>query len=252
MKLGKLFTLLFCVLVLASGCGKKEEASAPEGQQSAGTRTVDSATAGAISGKVLFSGTVPERKELPIKGNPECSALTHGVILSEDLLSKDGKLQNVFVYVKKGLENYKFDVPAEAVEIDNTNCIYVPHVAGAQAGQQIKFLNNDPTLHNIHAFPKNQPGFNIGLPFQGMKQTKKFGVEEVMVPLKCDVHPWMLGYVGILPHPYFAVSGEDGSFTIKNLPPGDYVLEAWHETLGTKELPVTVSATQTKDVEFKF
>ncbi|MBI4971864.1 MAG: hypothetical protein HZC17_08555 [Candidatus Omnitrophica bacterium] len=254
MKLGKWFVYIFCVLILVPGCGKKqEEAVVPESaSQQLAVQTVDFATTGSISGKVLFEGVVPPRKELPVKGNPECSVINHGQILSEELLSKDGTLQNVFVYVKQGLENYKFDPPADSVEIDNSKCVYVPHVTGVQAGQPVKFLNNDPTLHNIHAFAKNQPGFNMGLPFQGMKQMKKFNTPEVMVSLKCDVHPWMQGYIGVLPHPYFAVTGDDGSFTIKNLPPGNYVLEAWHETLGTKELPVTVGPQESKEVEFSF
>lgn len=253
MKISKLLTCLLCVLILVSGCGKKkEEASPTQPREEATTATVDSATAATVSGKVLFSGEVPPRKELPVKGNPECSVLTHGTILSEDLLAKDGKLQNVFVYVKEGLEKYTFPPPAEPVEIDNNNCVYVPHVSGAQANQPIRLINNDPTLHNMHAFPKNQPGWNIGFPFQGMKQTKKFTISEVMIPLKCDVHPWMLGYVGILPHPYFAVSAEDGSFSIKNLPPGKYVLEAWHESLGTKTISVTVGPKEVKEVEFEF
>jgi len=251
----KLLTYLFCVLILVSSCGKKEEPAAPVAQnteESAQSATVDPATSGEIKGVILFEGEAPPRKELPVKGNPECSVLAHGSILSEDLLAKDGKLANVFIYVKEGLENFKFNPPAEALEIDNTKCVYVPHVTGAQTGQPIKFVNNDPTLHNIHALPKNQPGFNLGLPFEGMKQTKKFAIPEVMIPLKCDVHPWMLGYVGILPHPYFAVSGEDGSFSIKNLPPRNYVLEAWHETLGTQTLPVTVGAKEAKEISFTF
>ncbi len=249
----KYLLLLISVLIVCAGCGKREEAvEVATVEETKEAAIVDPATAATISGTVSFEGEAPARKELPFKGNPECAALAHGGIFSEDLLSKDGKLQNAVVYVKEGLENAVFDPPKEAVVIDNTNCVYVPHMSAAQVNQPVTFLNNDPTLHNIHSFPKNQPGFNMGLPFQGMKQTKKFSKAEIAVPLKCDVHPWMLGYVAILPHPYFAVTGEDGVFSIKNLPPGKYVLEAWHETLGTKTLPVTVRPSESKQASFTF
>lgn len=247
--------LLISMLLLPelAGCGKKsEEASKGETPAPVGQLEINVAEAGTISGSVSYSGEVPERKELPYQGNPECSTIAHGGIFSEDLLVQEGKLENAVVYIEKGLENYTFPTPTEAVIIDNIKCVYVPHVSAAQTGQPVTFVNRDPTLHNIHAFPKNQAAFNMGLPFEGMKQTRKFTVEEVAVPLKCDVHPWMIGYLAVLAHPYFQVTGEDGSFSLKNVPPGDYVLEVWHEKLGTKELAVTVAARETKELEVEY
>ncbi len=250
----KIELILVALLIsgLISGCGKKQEPEVTQVEETDEVVIVSPEMAASVSGTVMFEGEAPAPKLLPIKGNPECSVLAHGEILSEDLLVQDGKLKNVFVYVKDGLENQKFPAPSEPVEIDNTKCIYIPHVAAAQVNQPVKFKNNDPTLHNIHAFPKNQPAFNVGLPFEGMKVEKKFSVPEVMIPIKCDVHPWMLNYTAIVPHPYFAVTGEDGSFNIKNLPPGKYVLEAWHETLGTQELPIEVGPQESKTVNFTF
>jgi hypothetical protein len=125
-------------------------------------------------------------------------------------------------------------------------------VVGVQTGQSVVFLNNDNTLHNIHALPKTNKPFNLGLPFQGIKQTRKFDSPEIMVPLKCDVHPWMLGYVGVLAHPYFAVTGEDGSFSLKGLPAGTYTLEVWHEKLGTQSQEIEIGPRQTKETGFTF
>ena len=161
-------------------------------------------------------------------------------------------MQNVFVYVKEGLEGYSFTAPTEPVTIENKTCVYVPHVTGVRVGQPVNFLNQDSTLHNIHAYPKASKPFNLGLPLVGMRQTKKFDAPEIMVPLKCDVHPWMQGYIGVVSNPYFAVSDISGQFELKNLPPGDYVIEAWHEKLGAQTQNVTIRANETKNLDFKF
>ena len=246
-------------LFLLQGCSSKETptvTSAPVSESAvsgSSAKSVDPASAGIVKGRILFEGTAPGPKQVSVKGNPECAALHEGgTIASEELVVKDGILQNVFVYVKQGLEGYSFAPPVSAHVIENKRCVYVPHVSGARVGQEVTFLNQDSTLHNIHSYPKNSKAFNLGLPLVGMKQTKKFDTPEVMVPLKCDVHPWMLGYVGILPHPYFQVSAADGSFEFKDLPPGEYLIEAWHEKLGTQSQTLTVEPQQTKEIEFKF
>ncbi len=253
----KKLILLFAVL-FAAGCAPKEasvdmQAPASSEIKPAADQSVDPSTTGVLKGKVLFEGAAPEPKQLSVKGNPECAALHKGgTIASEELVSKDGMLQNVFVYVKQGLENYSFTPPSTPVTIENKACVYVPHVSGAMVGQEIIFLNQDSTLHNIHAYPKNAKGFNLGLPLVGMKQTRKISAPEVMVPLKCDVHPWMQGYLGVLPHPYFQVTGADGSFDLRSLPPGTYVIEAWHEKLGAQTQTVTLGPQETKEIEFKY
>ncbi|MCG3175753.1 MAG: hypothetical protein MOGMAGMI_00686 [Candidatus Omnitrophica bacterium] len=240
-----------------SGGGEGSSKSAVEGQATGVSNTeiapIDPATAATVTGRMIFEGAPPERRELPMKGNPECSALhATGTTLSEDVIVSEGGLENVFVYVKSGLEGRAFAVPAKPAVIDNKNCLYQPHVIGVQVGQSVELLNSDPTLHNVRLKSNNQRNWNIGLPFQGMKQTKKFEAVEVMATLKCDVHPWMTGYVGVLNHPYFAVTGTGGAYSISGLPPGDYEIEAWHETYGTRTASVSVGPSETRSLDLTF
>jgi plastocyanin len=169
------------------------------------------------------------------------------------VVGSDGKtLGNVFVYVKDGLGNYVFDTPTEPAKIDQKECRYHPHVFGMRVGQPLEIQNSDPTLHNIHALPKNNTEFNTGQPIKDMKTTHTFTAKEIMVPFKCDVHGWMNAYVGVMDHPYYAVTGEDGKFELKSLPPGTYTIEAWHEKLGPMSESVTLAAKDSKEVNFTF
>ena len=169
------------------------------------------------------------------------------------MVGADGKsLGNVLVYVKDGLGNYVFDVPTEVAHLDQKNCRYTPHVFAVRVGQPLEILNSDPTLHNIHATPKANTEFNNGQPIQGMKMNHTFTAKEVMVPFKCDVHGWMNAYGAVLDHPYFAVTGTDGSFSLKSVPPGTYTIEAWHEKLGATTQSVTIGDKETKDITFSF
>jgi plastocyanin len=158
----------------------------------------------------------------------------------------------VFVYVKDGLGNLKFPVPTTPLVLDQKGCQYRPHVFGVQAGQPIEILNSDATLHNIHAWPQANQEFNMGQALQGMKDTHTFTTQEIMVPFRCDVHRWMNSFVGVVAHPFFAVTGADGAFSLKGLPPGTYTIEAWHEKFGTKTASVTIGAKESKDVAFTF
>jgi plastocyanin len=168
-------------------------------------------------------------------------------------VGSDGKsLGNVFVYVKDGLGNYVYDAPAGSATIDQKGCRYTPHVFGMRVGQKLEIINSDPTLHNIHATPKDNSEFNTGQPVQGMKTEHTFTKPEVMVPFKCDVHGWMNAYVGVLDHPYFAVSDASGKFEIPKLPAGTYTIEAWHEKLGAQTQSVTLADSDSKEVTFTF
>ena len=149
------------------------------------------------------------------------------------------------------MEGQTFPAPPEPVTIDQLGCQYHPHVFGIQVGQTLQILNSDNTLHNIHSLAEKNKQFNLGMPIQGMKLTKKFDQPEVMTKLKCDVHPWMHAYIGVLPHPFYGTTGEDGTFEIKELPPGEYTLEALHEKYGTQTQKVTVGeGSQTADFTF--
>lgn len=249
---------IFFTLTL-SGCGgTKEEAQTaqvapPSTTSTPSAKSLDLASAGSVKGRVLFAGEIPAPKATSVKGNPECAVLhAGGAVNSEEMLGSNGGLQNVFVYVKEGLEGTVFETPKTPVTIMNKKCVYVPHVVGAQIDQEVRFLNEDATLHNIHAYPKTNKAFNLGLPLVGMKQTKKFVSEEVMIPLKCDVHPWMLGYIGVLSHPYFQVTDSEGNFEIKDLPVGEYLLEAWHEKLGTQSLKIKIEPKMAISAELKY
>ena len=164
----------------------------------------------------------------------------------------NGGLENVFVYVKDGLGDLKFPVPTTPVVLNQQGCTYLPRVFGIQAGQPLEILNSDETLHNIHALPANNREFNRGQALKGLTHTHVFTTAEVMVPFKCDVHNWMNTWVGVLDHPFYAVSGSGGAFEIQGLPPGTYIIEAWHEKLGAKMQTVTVGPKEAKDVSFAF
>jgi len=207
---------------------------------------------GSVTGTISFDGTAPNRRAVKMAADPKCEAANPDGRLGEVFVVNDGKLQNVFVYVKEGLGDQKFDTPKEPATMDQNGCMYVPHVIGAQVGQTIEIRNSDATLHNVHSLPKNSKQFNSAMPMKGMTIKKKFSAPEVMVRIKCDVHPWMSSYVGVVEHPFFAVSGSDGTFTIDNLPAGTYTIEAWHEKMGTQTSSVTVAEGGSATADFSF
>lgn len=214
---------------------------------------VDPATAGTISGKIMLDGDAPEADAVQMAADPNCAGLHDSPVMTEFVITDaEGGLQNVFVYLKSGLEGMRFPVPSEPVVLNQEGCVYVPHVLGVQVGQEVQILNSDQTLHNIHATPSANREFNIGQPVQGMSTTRTFDTVEVMVPFKCDVHRWMNSYAGVLDHPYFAVSGADGSYTIGNVPPGDYTVGVWHERYGEMEMAVTVAESGMADASFTY
>jgi plastocyanin len=240
-------------------CGGSQETSNTSAAPSAPAATpsgqkVDTATAGSVKGMVALDGTAPKNEAIKMNADPVCIREAKGAQMQETyVVGSDGKsLGNVFVYVKDGLGNYVFDTPTESAKIDQKECRYHPHVFGMRVGQPLEIVNSDPTLHNIHAMPKANQEFNNGQPIQGMKMTHTFTAPEVMVPFKCDVHGWMNAYVGVLPHPYYAVTKDDGKFELKDLPAGTYTIEAWHEKLGTQTQSVTIAAKESKDVNFSF
>ncbi len=238
--------------VATSGCGGKKEEAAEQGAQTA--PAVDPATAATITGTVKFEGTAPKPEPIKTDADPKCKEMhANNPLMARPInVNANNTLKDVFVYVKSGLEGKKFPVPSTPVEIDQQGCEYHPHVFGIQVGQKLLIKNDDPTLHNIHARAVVNAEFNVGQPNKGMSTTKSFDKVEVMLPFRCDVHNWMNAFAGVLDHPYFAVTGDDGSFKIANLPPGTYTLVAWQEKLGTQETTITVGAKETKEAAFTF
>ncbi len=213
-----------------------------------GAKAVDG---GALTGKVIFEGTAPAPFPIRMDADPVCLLQNKdGASAEEVVVNPNGTLKNVFVYVKQGLEGQKFEAPTTPVVFDQKGCRYHPHVFGIMVNQPFEILNSDGTLHNVHALPKASKEFNLGMPIQGMKLTQKFTAPEVMVKVKCEVHPWMNAYGGVLDHPFYAVTGDDGSFSIQGLPPGEYTVEAWHEKFGPQT--ATVKVPDQGEVNFTF
>jgi plastocyanin len=252
MRIGSSILTLFVasVALAAVACSSGSDKSTAAAPAAPVTNPVDPATAGSVTGKITFMGTAPAQEPIKMSSDPRCmnpDAKTEAV-----MVGAGGSLQNVFVYVKDGLGNLKFPVPTTPLVLDQKGCQYRPHVFGVQVGQPIEILNSDMTLHNIHAWAQTNQEFNLGQSIQGMKDTHVFTTQEVMVPFRCDVHKWMNSFVGVVAHPFFAVTAADGTFELKGLPPGTYTIEAWQEKLGTKTATVTIGAKESKDVPFTF
>jgi hypothetical protein len=213
-------------------------------------------TAADVTGKVTLKGTPPPEKTIEMDAT--CGKLHSGPVTTRHfVVSKDGGLANVYVYVSKGLEGKKFDAPAQGVTLDQTGCMYEPYVSGIMVNQPLKIRNSDTFGHNVHALPRPDSGnkeFNFAQPTQGQVNEKSFATKEVLLKLKCDMHNWMFAYVGVMDHPFFAVTDKDGNFKISNLPAGEYTLTAYHlkshgatagvsQTIKVGDAPVTADFT---------
>ena len=210
---------------------------------------------GTIKGVVKFTGTkAPRNKPIRMGADPQCLKLNRGKKVYQEIVvvNPNGTLKNVFVHIKKGLEGKKFPPPDTPVILNQQNCLYHPRVLGVMVGQKLVAKNSDPTLHNVHAWSEKGNAFNVAQPIQGMASEFVMKSEEVMMKIKCDVHPWMLGYAGVVTHPFYAVTGDDGSFTIRDVPPGTYVLQAWHEKYGALTQSVEVKSGAEVAVEFAY
>ncbi|MFQ5568837.1 MAG: carboxypeptidase regulatory-like domain-containing protein [Rhodothermales bacterium] len=237
--------------LLTAGCGGGDQPTPQADDTSQDTPTVSAEPVGtaSITGTIHFSGTPPERAT--ITQDQECEELHDTAVLAENVVVNDNStVKYVFVYVKEGLGDYTFPTPTEPVVLDQEGCMYQPHVFGVHTGQTILIRNSDPLQHNIHALPDVNRGFNLSTPNEGDEREREFRQPEIMVRIKCDVHGWMSAYAGVLDHPYFSVTGDDGTFSIEGLPAGEYVIEAWHETYGTQTQTVTVGDGEAASADF--
>ena len=241
--------LALAALLAATGCGSGGE-DAGKSRVTRGTRKVDPATAATLTGTVAFEGTPPQNPTINMGSDPACGTAP---VTSESILVDNGGLQNVFISIKDDLgSQYAFDVPAEPVKLDQKGCHYTPHVLGLRANQPLDVINSDNTLHNVHAMPETNQEFNQGQPVPGMKNTVRFTAPEVLIRFKCDVHSWMHAYIGVVDHPYFAVTGSAGKFELKSVPPGTYTIEAVHEKLGRQTQSITLGEKDAKTITFTF
>lgn len=205
-----------------------------------------------IRGTIHFEGSAPDHTQIDMSQEPYCESHYGGEgPKTQHVLVSNGKLQNVFVYIKSGLTE-TFEAPSKSKQIEQSFCRYHPHVMGIQVGQPLTIVNRDSVLHNINALASKNRGFNISQPQAGMSTTRTFSVPEVMVPVKCDVHDWMNAYIGVVDHPFYSVSAQDGGFVLSGLPPGDYVVETWHERYGTLRKSVSVGAGITVEIDFTY
>jgi plastocyanin len=249
---GTLGVLCLLGLWLLVGCSKKETpaeqpAAAPAAAQPAAA-PIDPNTVASVSGTVKFDGAAPKPSKIDMSQDPACK----GTNTAETVVADNGSLANVFVYVKDGLGNRTFDVPTQAVVIDQQGCRYHPHVLGVMAGQTVQIKNDDQTTHNIHPTPKDNREWNESQPPAAAPIEKNFAREEVMLPVKCNQHPWMKMYINVVKSPFYAVTGPDGKYEIKGLPPGDYTIAFVQEKLGEQDQKVTLAAKDSKTVDASF
>jgi hypothetical protein len=208
--------------------------------------------AATVKGTVKVQGTVPRQAHISMAADPSCAKLNPAGVSAEDIVAdSDGELENVIVFVSDGLGDRAFTPPSQPAVMGQKGCMYEPHVVAMQANQALEVVNHDPTTHNIHPMPANNREWNKAeIPGSTMEET--FQRAEIAIPVKCNVHPWMRGYVAVFKHPYFVVTGKNGSFDLSNLPPGTYTIEAWHEKLGTAIQQITIGANETKNLNFVF
>ncbi|HEX8423229.1 MAG TPA: carboxypeptidase regulatory-like domain-containing protein [Pyrinomonadaceae bacterium] len=245
--------------MLACGGDDDDDVAEEDGtgtEAAAGTPYKSSGNEGSITGAVNFTGEAPAPKPISMDADAAC-AQNNANPQTEDVVVKDGKLANVFVYIKDGktadnksISSLAFEVPATEVLLDQKGCRYLPHVLGIMAGQKLKVTNSDPTAHNVHPSPKSNKEWNQSQPAGAQPIIQSFSRAEVVVPVKCNQHPWMKANIGVLRHPLYAISGENGAFEIKGVPPGTYTVAIWHERYGEKTQSVTVGAKETKTQDF--
>ena len=259
-KVWLVLTLVLSLLALGSACSKSGENPPPGGNESAAAGPYSGPT-GTVSGVVSFNGTPPAAKKIDTSADPVCGQKSPN-LTTDDTVVKDGKLANVFVYIKEGtveggkkVGDYTWAVPTTAVVLDQNGCHYKPHVIGIQVNQKLSVTNSDPTQHNIHPTPRFNQEWNQTQPNGAPPIEKAFNRPEVLIPVKCNQHPWMKAYIGVMKTPFFAVSAENGTYEIKGVPPGTYTVVAWREggANGTEQpKQVVVPANGSVKADFAF
>jgi plastocyanin len=244
------FIALVAMVVLA-GCSRPPETK-PVAKEIVYFK-VDPATAGTVSGRILFTGKAVPGKKIDMSEDPQCNKLHKSSVMDQAVaVNKNGGLANVFVYIKGGLEGKKFAPPSFAAVMDQKGCWFEPRVLGIQTGQEFDVTNSDPVTHNIHPRAHANREWNQSQAEGSPPLQRKFMQREIMIRVKCNIHNWMHAWIGVVDNPYFAVTGSDGTFELKNVPPGEYTIEAWQEDLGVEEQRVTVGPAGKSEIAFTF
>jgi len=254
-------TLVLGAMLIAAGCGgsKSPETSTAPATGPAAAKPVeyfhpDPATASTVHGKVLYKGAKPARQIIDMGSDAACSKLHAGHPVYDDpvMVGKGGGLANAFVYIQSGLEGKTFEPPKEPVILDQSGCMFVPRIIAIRNAEPLEVKNSDPVGHNIHPMPQNNREWNEEQQPNTPPVEHKFARREVMIPVKCNIHNWMRAYIGVMEHPYFAVTGADGTFEWHNVPPGEYVIAVWHEKLGEQTLKMHVARAGRAEVELTY
>ena len=258
-KVWLVISIALSLLALGAACGGSKTPATNEPAADAGA-TAYSGPTGTISGVISFNGTPPAPKKIDTTADPVCGQKNPN-LMTDDTVVKDGKLANVFVYVKEGtvdggkkVADYAWPTPTAAAKLDQNGCHYAPHVLGVQTNQKISITNSDATQHNVHPTPKLNREWNKTQSAGQGPIEESFARAEVLIPVKCNQHPWMKAYIGVLRHPLFAVSSDAGAYEIKGVPPGKYTVVAWREGQTPEEKPmeVTVTANGSAKADFAF
>lgn len=256
-----LTALLLC---LAAGCGGEDdllEATDTDTFFTGGgsgssyrPKSMDPAVRGAISGIVKFTGREIRAGRIDLGADKFCTGAQPGGLVAENFRfdPKTGGLEGVIVYVKKGLNAERWETPSTEVVLDQQGCRYIPHIAVVQTGQPLLIKSSDNTLHNVKGAAGANPGFNHAMSRPGSLAPKTLTKPEVAKKIGCDVHGWMTAYVAVMPHPCWAITGPDGAFRVDGVPPGTYLLAAWHEELGEIEAEVKLAENGTLNHVFTF
>lgn len=244
---------LAAAMMSCGGKGNQPAETATPAATTGGGKTVDTATAGTVTGTIKLDGKAPKPRNINMAAEPNCAKQHSTPATTEDVAEGDnGTLENVVVYLKGDFSQYSFPPETNPVSIDQKGCQYHPHVLAIETGEPLSVVNSDPTTHNIHPVPKDNREWNESQPPGAQPIMQTFARPEVAIPVKCNVHPWMKAYIAVFNNPYFAVTGKDGSFTIKNVPPGTYTVTAWQEVYGSQDQMVTVGPSESKTVDLTF
>ena len=245
------FQLEILAVMIISGC-----ASNPNPKVApipAPTRKIDAATTASITGRVALEGTPPAAKPIDMSAEPYCAKLNSGPVFPQQVVTgNSGSLANAVVYIKDFPADYIVDAPGAATTLSQRGCMYEPHIIALRTGQTLEIKNEDQATHNVLAMPEQNPKWNRSETPGAAPIEETFAIPELAIPVRCNVHPWMKSYVFVFSHPYYAVTGKDGQFELKNLPPGTYTIEAWQEKYGKQDTTITVGPKESKPLDFKF